>query len=76
MESIGVSWQVLLAQIVNFAIIATTLGLAIWFIVWIVRKLRRVENISRGLLAITKARYAKGEISLEEFEQIKKELSG
>ena len=76
MGEIGVNWQVLLAQIVNFGILAITIGLAIWFIVWVIKKLKRLENISRGLLAITKARYAKGEISLEEFEQIKKELSG
>ena len=46
-------------------------------ITWIVLKLIRSgqQSSSQTPLEIAKARYAKGEISKEEFEQLKKDLS-
>ena len=51
-------------------------GLIIGLIVWgIIRFIRRDESITEHTpLEIAKQRYAKGEISKEEFEQIKKDI--
>jgi len=45
--------------------------------IWIVRKLTERDGSERGntALDIAKQRYARGEISREEFEQIKRDLS-
>lgn len=69
MWEIGINWQVLLTQIVNIALFFTLFGL----IVWIVIKLYR-NNKNRSPMDIARARYAKGEISLEEFDRIREEL--
>ncbi len=69
MGSIGVNWQVMLAQIVNVVLLFVVIG----FIVWIVIKLNR-NNKTRTPLDIARGRYAKGKITLEEFDQIKREL--
>ena len=52
-------------------------GGIIALIVWGITKLSRRNGSTqkRGPLDIAKERYAKGEISREEFEQIKKDLS-
>lgn len=53
-------------------------GLVIWGGFILVRKLLQTSQDSRQeatALDILKQRYAKGEISREEFEQMKKELS-
>lgn len=52
-------------------------GALIAFIVWAVIKLTKRDNsVSQSNhIDIAKERYAKGEISKEEFEQIKKDLS-
>jgi len=52
-------------------------GGLIALIVWVVRKLteRGSSASKRDPLDVAKERYAKGEISREEFEQIKKDLS-
>lgn len=52
-------------------------GALIALIVWAVVKLtRRGNSVSKtNLIDIAKERYAKGEISKEEFEQIRKDLS-
>ena len=50
--------------------------LLILLIVWAVRRWKRFPMpAERGLLDIAKERYARGEISLAEFEEIKKNLS-
>ena len=69
MGSIGVNWQVMLAQIVNVVLLFVVIG----FIVWIVIKLNR-NNKTRTPLDIARDRYAQGKITLEEFDQIKREL--
>jgi putative membrane protein len=52
----------------------------ITLIIWAVRRFTGRDSVSRDLrpnpLDIAKERYAKGEISKEQFEQIKKDLSG
>ena len=56
-------------------------GVIIFLVVWGVNKLREPKgsssdtNEERSPLDIAKERYARGEISQEEFEQIKKNLS-
>jgi putative membrane protein len=56
-------------------------GVIIFLVVWGVNKLRETRGSSsdttekRDPLDIAKGRYARGEISQEEFEQIKKNLS-
>ncbi len=52
-------------------------GGIIALIVWVITKLTRQNGSTRrpNPLDIAKERYAKGEISREEFEQIKKDLS-
>jgi putative membrane protein len=52
-------------------------GLVIWLIVWGIKKVTESGKGSGGKspLDIAKDRYARGEISKAEFEQIKKDLS-
>jgi len=52
-------------------------GAIIALVIWIVRRLSGSGNSGGGhyALDIAKQRYARGEISREEFEQIKKDLS-
>jgi putative membrane protein len=52
-------------------------GLVIGLIVWLVVRLSKRDGSESksNALDIAKERYAKGEISKEEFEQIKKDLS-
>lgn len=55
-------------------------GAIIFLIVWGIRKLSvysRTGSLSnRSALDIAKERYAKGEITKEQFDQIKRDLSG
>lgn len=44
-------------------------------IVWIVRKFTSQKGPSNNAIEIAKQRYARGEITKEQFEQIKKDLS-
>ena len=69
----GTSWWMLFGSI--WMVIFW--GGLIAFIVWGITKLSRRNGSTpkRDPLDITKERYAKGEISKEEFEQIKKDLS-
>jgi len=66
----GVEWHVLFAQIVRLTLVLVSVG----FITWIVIKLRQIIKDSRSPLNIARSRYAKGEISLEEFDRIREEL--
>ena len=51
-------------------------GALIALIVWVISRLTRRNDttLKHTPLAITKERYAKGEINKEEFEQIKRDL--
>ena len=54
-------------------------GSIIWLVVWGITRLTRHETHSserRDPLDIARERYAKGEITREQFEQIKKDLHG
>jgi len=52
-------------------------ALIIALVVWLIVRLARSgkQSASQSPLEIAKARYAKGEITKEEFEQLKKDLS-
>ena len=52
-------------------------GLIISLIVWAVTKISQRDSLelTTSYIEIAKKRYAKGEISKEEFEQIKKDLN-
>jgi putative membrane protein len=55
-------------------------GLIIWLAIWLISKITSHEQSGRGSerrdpLDIAKERYARGEISKEEFDKIKKDLS-
>jgi len=73
----GMGWWMLFSGIGGLAFLVAVIVLAVWGI----RKLTEREDseprtaAKRDLLEIAKERYAKGEISKEEFEQIKKDLS-
>lgn len=70
----GMGWWMLFGVI----LMVIFWGGIIWLIVWGVRKvmMRRPEEGSRHTpLDIVKERYARGEITREQFEQIKKDLS-
>ncbi len=53
------------------------LGLLIWFVVWLVLRTSRGGDVGThnpDPRAIAKERYAKGELTREEYERMKKEL--
>jgi putative membrane protein len=45
------------------------------FAIWAISKLTRRSHDGNGALAAVRERYARGEISKEEFDRIKKDLS-
>jgi putative membrane protein len=45
------------------------------FAIWAISKLTRRSHDGNGALAAVRERYARGEISREEFDRIKKDLS-
>jgi len=73
----GMGWWIV------FGGIATLLfgGAVIWLVVWGITRLTENKHTSGGTgagrspLDIAKERYARGEITKEQFEQIKKDLS-
>ena len=77
MHDAGMGWWMLFGGIGMLAFLAAVIVLTVWGI----RKLsdrgdsEPKTNAKRDPLEIAKERYAKGEISKEEFEQIKKDLS-
>jgi putative membrane protein len=53
-------------------------GGIIWLIVWAVKKAtehKSSDTMNQNAIDIAKTRYARGEITKDQFEQIKKELS-
>ena len=70
----GMGWGALVMGIICIGII----GLAIWGIVRLTRHggcCSTATTITRTPLDIAKERYAKGEITKEQFDQIKKDLN-
>ncbi len=62
----------------GFIIFVLFWGAAIWLIVWAVKKAAghsTSDASSQNALDIARLRYAKGEITKEQFEQLKKDLS-
>lgn len=67
MNTIDVSWWIIVLQFVGYLVSFIVLGLILWF---------AFKYVSRNKSkSIAKNRYAKGELSLEEFEQIKREIN-
>jgi putative membrane protein len=69
----GMGWGGVAAVIIFVLFVIAVIGLVVW-----AARRGRVHHgmmIDQGPLAIAKERYAKGEISLAEFEEIKKNLS-
>ena len=66
----GMGWWIIVWMVVFW-------GGLIALIVWGIKKLteRGDSTLKRNPLDVAKERYAKGEISREEFEQMKKDLS-
>ena len=62
--------------ILGLILLLISIGLIV-FIRWIIKKLRARGGIALRLdpMDVAKGRYARGEISREEFEQIRKDLS-
>jgi putative membrane protein len=56
--------------IIALVLLVVIVGLAIWGIVALARR----SSKHNGALAIARERYARGEVSKEEFDQIKKDL--
>lgn len=69
-----------LAMLGNFLMFALLLALLVLFVVWLVRSLSRnplttVQTLKNDpALEIARERYAKGEIDLNQFQEIKKNL--
>jgi putative membrane protein len=49
-------------------------GLIIWLIVWLINKNKEFDHKDKTPLQIIKKRYAKGDITKKQFEEMKKEL--
>ncbi len=65
-------------MVFGFLLFVLFWGGIIWLIVWGVRKATEQRDSSGGNpgpLDIAKARYARGEITREQFDQIKKDIS-
>jgi putative membrane protein len=67
----GMGWW----MIFGFIVFVLFWGGIIWLIVWGVRKLSNQRASGKSPLDIAKERYARGEISKDQFEQIRKDIS-
>ena len=63
-------------MVFGFLIFILFWGAVIWLIVWAIRKATgHLGTSGQNALEIAKMRYAKGEITKEQFDQIKKDLA-
>ncbi len=65
-------WGMGLGMLIMIIFWAGLIALVVWIVV---KAVRSGKSTSETPLDIAKARYAKGEISKKEFEQLKKDLS-
>lgn len=71
----GMGWWMVFGGILWIIFWATVIGLAVWGIARLLRSDRRVHRGERDdALEIARTRYARGEITREQFDQIKKDL--
>ena len=73
----GLGYVSIFASIINWLLIALFFGGLIALGVWFVTRLTRIDGSSNKLtpMDIVRQCYAKGEITKEQFEQIKKDLN-
>ncbi len=74
MEKIGVNLPWIFAQLVSCFLLLALVGGMIFVIVRLVM-MSKSARIAESPLDILKARYAKGELTQEQFEQMKKDLA-
>ena len=70
----GFSLPLFLALIINLLIFVIFIFGLVSFIIWLVRRSNHSSQRASTPLDIAKERYARGEISLAEFEEIKKNI--
>ena len=58
----------------GFIILILFWGLIIWLVVWLIMKFIKSQQKSESALDILKKRFAKGEITKKEFDEMKKGL--
>ena len=73
----GIRWWIVSFGILRLLFWAALIGLVTWGVVTLIRRSSSgsIKMEERDALSITRERYARGEISKEQFEQIKKDLS-
>ena len=73
----GMGWWMLFGGVWMMLFWAAVIGLVVWLVIRLTRRRGPNErgNGRRTPLEIARERYARGEISREEFEQIRKDLS-
>ena len=69
----GMGWWMIFGGLWMFIFWGGLIGLIVWGVNKLVR--RNGNDRERNPVAIARERYARGEISREEFEQLKKDLS-
>lgn len=74
-EAVMWDWSTIMAWFFNWIAIVIFLSAFIILIIWALTKLIRTgKSAGSNALDVAKERYARGEISKEEFEQIKKDI--
>jgi putative membrane protein len=69
------SWPLLIVMIFNILLYGLALFGLVSLIVWVVRQFNHKNQAVTAPLEIAKERYARGEVSQAEFEEIKKNIS-
>ena len=78
LSGLGLSGTTFVAWIINLLILVIFGGGFIWLIVWGIRRFTepRASNVvGKSPLEIAKERYARGEITKDQFDQLHKDLS-
>ena len=69
--SLGGGWKMVFGMIIGIGIIA----LIVWYVIKYSKRFATESDYNKAPLEIAKERYAKGEITKKQFEDIKKELN-